>query len=68
MKKYTLEKLERQVKKTREDILKKRKDRYRLCRELGFTPAESAFLAGKKEELIKELAEERRLKLLQKGG
>lgn len=67
MKKYTLEKLERQVKKTREDILKKRKDKYRLCRELGFTPAEASFMAGKKEEVIKGLAEERRLKQPNKG-
>lgn len=67
MKKYTLEKLEKQVKNTREKTLKKKKEMYRLCIGLGFTPAESCFLTGKKESVIRELAEERRLKQLNGG-
>ena len=49
MKKYTLEKLEKQVKNTREKTLKKKKEMYKLCIGLGFTPAESCFLTGKKK-------------------
>lgn len=65
--KYTLEMLEKSAEKSRKKIASKKKKMYRIARDCGFDTMESLLLQGKNEAAIKELAEERRLKQLNKG-
>lgn len=65
---YTLAMLEKSAEKSRKKIAGKKKKMYHLARSLGFDTMESLLLQGKNEAAIKELAEERRLKQLSKGG
>ena len=67
MKKYTLDSLEKTVNKSKAKASKTRKRKYDLARSLGFNANESIILQFKNEEIIKELAEERRLKQLNAG-
>lgn len=65
--KYTLEMLEKSAEKSRKKIANKKKKMYRIARDCGFDTMESLLLQGKTEDAIRELAEERRLKQLNKG-
>lgn len=67
MKKYTIDTLEKAANRVKERESKKRKIRYKLAKSLGFTSEECIILQFKNEEIIKELAEERRLKQIHKG-
>lgn len=67
MKKYTIDNLETTVRKTKARASKTRRRKYGLARSLGFNAQESIILQFKNEKVIRELAEERRLKQLNKG-
>ena len=67
MKKYDLDSLEKTVNKTKKKASATRKRKYDLAKSLGFNAQESIILQFKNEKIIKELAEERRLKQLNKG-
>lgn len=67
MSRYNLDSLDKTVRKTKEKASKTRKRKYDLARSLGFNAQESIILQFKNELIIKELAEERRLKQLNGG-
>ena len=67
MKEYTIDTLEKAANRVKERESKKRKSRYKLAKSLGFTSEECIILQFKNEEIIKNLAEERKLKQLRAG-
>lgn len=51
-----MDELKKQAEHVRVTVLKRKKDRYSLAKELGFTPVECSILAGRSERYIRNLA------------
>ena len=57
MKSSTLAELRRQADRRYEAVKARLRERYRLARDLGFSPQEAGVLAGRSIDYIKDLAE-----------